>query len=99
MLLRLRVVACAQAIPDRILFAVRKYILACIPRVSNHLAFIHSGRQHRNSRRRFVHACAKKGDKRRQKMVMRKAELLALGLRVAEMEAQLAKWASKAEAT
>ena len=37
---------------------------------------------------------AKKGDKRRQKMVMRKAELLALGLRVAEMEAQLAKWAS-----
>ena len=42
---------------------------------------------------------AKKGDKRRQKMVMRKAELLALGLRVAEMEAQLAKWASTAEAT
>ena len=32
-------------------------------------------------------------------MAMRKGELLALGLRVAEMEAQLAKWASKAEAT
>ena len=63
MLLRLRVVACAEAIPDRILFAVRKYILACIPRVSNHLAFIHSGRQHRNSRRRFVHACAPFGSR------------------------------------